>query len=85
MHQVIMYTSDTCPYCVQAKRLLAQHGVFATEINIDNDPARRADMVAITQRRSVPQIFIGDRHVGGFDDLAALQRAGRLASMLAPA
>ncbi|WP_026354912.1 glutaredoxin 3 [Massilia niastensis] len=82
MNHVIMYSSDTCGYCRLAKRLLAQRGVTAEEINVDLDPARRVEMMARTGRRSVPQIFIGERHIGGFDELAALERAGELALLL---
>jgi glutaredoxin 3 len=85
MQEVTMYTTDTCPYCVQAKRLLADKGVRAKEINIDADPARLAEMIGITRRRSVPQIFIGATHVGGYDDLSALARAGKLDALLATA
>ena len=84
MASVVMYASAICPYCVQAERLLAAKGVTGiTKIRIDEDPARRDEMIARTGRRTVPQIFIGDRHVGGYDDLAALDRAGGLLPLLA--
>jgi len=81
---VTMYTTGACPYCIQAERLLAAKGVTdVTRIRIDIEPARRAEMVERTGRRTVPQIYVGDHHVGGYDDLAALDRAGRLAALLA--
>lgn len=84
MANVIMYCTAVCPYCVRAEMLLKQRGV--TEINkirIDQDPSQRAVMMERTGRRTVPQIYIGDTHVGGYDDLAALDRAGGLAPLLA--
>jgi len=84
MSNVVMYSTAICPYCVQAERLLAAKGVTdITRIRVDLDPARRDEMIARTGRRTVPQIFIGDRHVGGFDDLAALDHAGGLVPLLA--
>jgi glutaredoxin 3 len=84
MSHVVMYATAVCPYCVQAERLLAAKGVKdVTKIRVDQDPARRDEMIARTGRRTVPQIFIGDRHVGGYDDLAALDRAGGLVPLLA--
>lgn len=78
-----MYATGNCPYCVQAERLLAARGVTEiTKIRIDLDPARRDEMMHRTRRRSVPQIYIGDRHVGGYDDLAALELAGKLEGLL---
>jgi len=83
---VTMYSTAVCPYCLQAERLLASKGVKdITKIRVDQDPARRDEMIARTGRRTVPQIFIGDTHVGGFDDLAALDHAGKLAPLLAGA
>jgi glutaredoxin 3 len=80
---VTMYATAICPYCVQAERLLKSKGVTAiTKIRVDEDPARRDEMIARTGRRTVPQIYIGDTHVGGYDDLAALERAGKLAPLL---
>jgi len=80
---VTMYATGTCPYCVQAERLLAARGVTGiTKIRIDLDPARREEMMRRTCRRSVPQIYIGERHVGGYDDLAALELAGKLEGLL---
>jgi glutaredoxin 3 len=84
MSNVVMYSTAVCPYCVQAERLLAAKGVKdITKIRVDQDPARRDEMIARTGRRTVPQIFIGGRHVGGYDDLAALDRAGGLLPLLA--
>ena len=84
MQPVRMYTTQWCPYCQQAKQLLAQRGVAAIdEIRIDEQPAERAAMVQLTGRRTVPQIFIGSTHVGGCDDLMALDRSGGLAALLA--
>lgn len=81
---VTMYSTGVCPYCVQAERLLASKGVTEiTKVRVDQDPARRDEMIARTGRRTVPQIYIGDTHVGGYDDLAALERAGKLAPLLA--
>ncbi|MCS7101210.1 MAG: glutaredoxin 3 [Burkholderiaceae bacterium] len=85
MHtKVLMYTSAVCPYCQRAEALLRARGVTAIEkIRVDLEPARREEMIARTGRRTVPQIFIGATHVGGFDDLSALDREGRLAPLLA--
>jgi glutaredoxin 3 len=78
-----MYTTQVCPYCLQAKALLKQRGVQAIdEIRIDLDPAQREQMMQATGRRTVPQIYIGDTHVGGCDDLVALDRAGGLVPLL---
>lgn len=80
---VKMYTTEYCPYCVRAKALLKQRGVEAiNEIRVDLHPAEREAMVAVTGRRTVPQIFIGDVHVGGCDDLVALDQHGRLQALL---
>lgn len=83
MPSVKMYTTQVCPYCQRAKMLLKQRGVSTIEeIRIDLDPAQRDEMMAITGRRTVPQIFIGDTHVGGCDDLVALDQRGGLTPML---
>ena len=83
MNPVRMYTTQVCPYCVRAKSLLKERGVAAIdEVRIDLDPAQREHMMQITGRRTVPQIFIGDTHVGGCDDLIALDRAGGLMPLL---
>jgi glutaredoxin 3 len=81
---VRMYATGVCPYCVRAEALLKARGVATIEkIRVDLDPTRRDEMVAQTGRRTVPQIYIGDTHVGGYDDLAALDRAGGLLPLLA--
>lgn len=78
MEQATIYSSDFCGYCHMAKQLLAQRGIPFHEITVDDDPALRAEMTARSGRRTTPQIFFGERHVGGFDDLAALDRSGGL-------
>lgn len=81
---VLMYSTAVCPFCIRAEQLLKRKGVDAIEkIRVDLEPARREEMMARTGRRSVPQIFIGNTHVGGFDDLAALDQAGGLDPLLA--
>lgn len=81
---VLMYTTAVCPYCVRAKQLLSARGVTAIEeVRVDLDPDRRDEMMQKTQRRTVPQIYIGDTHVGGCDDLYALDAAGKLLPLLA--
>jgi glutaredoxin 3 len=83
MQHVKMYTTAVCPYCVRAKQILKAKGVEQIEeIRIDTDPAQREEMMAITSRRTVPQIFIGQTHVGGCDDLMALDARGGLVSLL---
>ena len=77
--RVVMYTSAVCPYCVRAERLLDAKGVTNIEkIRVDLDPEQKIDMMQKTGRRTVPQIYVGDTHVGGFDDWYALDQAGRL-------
>ena len=84
MAKVLMYSTGACPFCVMAERLLRAKGVAEIEkVRVDLEPARRMEMVERTGRRTVPQIYVGDRHVGGYDDLAALDRAGGLDSLLA--
>lgn len=81
--RVIMYTTAVCPYCVRAERLLESKGVTGLEkIRVDLDPEQRVLMMQKTGRRTVPQIYIGDTHVGGFDDLYALDQAGGLPPLL---
>lgn len=82
MAQILMYTTAVCPYCVAAKNFLKQRGKTWTEVRVDTDFARRREMIDRSQRTSVPQIFIGDTHVGGFDDMVALDRAGGLQPLL---
>ena len=80
---VLMYTTAVCPYCIRAKKLLAERGVTQIEeVRVDLDPERRDEMMLKTKQRTVPQIFIGDTHVGGCDDLHALDRAGKLKPLL---
>lgn len=84
MKPVEIYTTPTCPYCIAAKRLLSKKGVAFTEIDVSGDPALRAAMMQrAAGRRTVPQIFIGGAHVGGCDDLHALDHDGKLDPMLA--
>ncbi|WP_017937553.1 glutaredoxin 3 [Zestomonas thermotolerans] len=82
MPEVVIYSSDWCPYCIRAKQLLSSKGVEFTEIRVDGQPQVRAEMAAKAGRTSVPQIWIGATHVGGCDDLYALERAGRLDALL---
>jgi glutaredoxin 3 len=83
MNKVVMYSTAVCPYCVRAEALLRRKGVIEIEkIRIDLDPAQRDHMMEITGRRTVPQIFIADTHVGGCDDLYALDHAGKLDTLL---
>jgi glutaredoxin 3 len=83
MAKVSMYTTAVCPFCQMAERLLRAKGVAAIDkIRVDLDPQRRIEMMERTGRRTVPQIYIGETHVGGYDDLAALDRAGRLDVLL---
>lgn len=84
MQPVTLYTTPFCGYCAAAKRLLSAKGVSYSEIDVSSDPARRAEMIKrASGGRTVPQIFIGETHVGGFDDMNALERAGRLDRLLA--
>ena len=81
LSSIVIYTSAICPYCVAAKNFLKSKGLDWTEIRIDLDMAERQRMVALAKRTSVPQIFVGDVHVGGYDDLMALHRAGKFESL----
>jgi glutaredoxin 3 len=84
MPKIMMYATAICPFCVQAERLLRAKGVANIDkVRVDLEPARRVEMMQKTGRRTVPQIYIGSRHVGGYDDLVALDRAGGLAPLLA--
>ncbi len=86
MPQVTVYSSPFCPYCFMAKKLLQQKGVAFDEVDVVAQPSRRTEMTERAGgRTSVPQIFIGDTHVGGNDDLQALDRAGKLDALLSPA
>ena len=82
--RVLMYSTAVCPFCVRAEQLLRARGVSEIEkVRVDLDPARRLEMIEKTARRTVPQIYIGDTHVGGCDDLIALDHAGKLVPLLA--
>lgn len=82
MKRVKIYTTPICPYCVRAKRLLDAKGVAYEEIDVSGDDRARIDLAERTGRRTVPQIFIGEQHVGGSDELHALDRAGKLDALL---
>lgn len=82
MAKVIIYTTQICPYCDFAKQLLDKKNVTYQEIRVDTDADQRATMERLSQRRTVPQIFINDQSIGGFDDLAALDKAGKLDNLL---
>jgi glutaredoxin 3 len=84
MAKIVMYATGVCPFCLMAERLLKSKGVSEIEkIRVDLEPQRRQEMMERTGRRTVPQIYVGDRHVGGYDDLAAHDRAGGLDPLLA--
>jgi glutaredoxin 3 len=82
MARVLMYVTAACPFCQSAERLLLEKGVRIEKVRVDLEPARRAEMTQKSGRRSVPQIWIGERHVGGCDDLYALEREGKLDPLL---
>jgi glutaredoxin 3 len=82
MADVLIYTTSACPYCVQAKRLLSHKGVPYQEIDVSGDAARRQEMMQASGRRTVPQIFIGEQSIGGFDELYALEQSGELDTLL---
>ena len=82
MSEILIYTADRCPYCVMAKRLLDKKQATYTEINVDAKAGMREEMMHKTKRRTVPQIYIGELHVGGFDDLYALEQAKQLDDLL---
>ena len=81
-HAIEMYANASCPFCVAARNLLRSKDVTWTEVSVDAQPDRRAEMVSRSGRRTVPQIFIGERHIGGFDDLQALDEEGALDRLL---
>jgi glutaredoxin 3 len=83
MPKVLMYCTASCPYCVAAERLLVGKGVPIDKVRVDLEPQRRAEMMKKSGQRTVPQIWIGDRHIGGCDDLHALDDAGELDPLLA--
>jgi glutaredoxin 3 len=82
MLKIVIYTANLCPYCTMAKKLFDKKGVTYSEINVDAKPGLRQEMMQQTRRRTVPQIFIGDLHIGGFDDLYALETKKELDSLL---
>ena len=82
---ITLYTSAICPYCVAAKNFLKSKGLSWTEVRIDTDPVERENMMARAKRTSVPQIFVGDVHVGGFDDMMALHRDGKFEPLVSGA
>lgn len=83
MHDIVMYTTLTCPYCRAAEQLLHNRGIKdITFVRVDLDPGKRVEMTELTGRRTVPQIYIGARHVGGFDDLQAMDHSGELNQLL---
>lgn len=81
---IVMYATTSCPFCVAARRLLRERDLTWTEVSVDIDPDKRAEMMSRSGRHTVPQIFIGDTHVGGFDDLDALDQEGGLDRLLKP-
>jgi glutaredoxin 3 len=84
MARILMYSTGVCPFCLMAERLLRSKGVAAIEkVRVDLEPQRKDEMIERTGRRTVPQIYVDDRHIGGYDDLAALDRAGGLDPLLA--
>lgn len=84
MAKVIVYTNDNCPYCRMAKELLSQRHIAYEEIRIDLDDSKKEEMMRLSNRRTVPQIFINDQSIGGYDDLAALAKSGKLDGLLKP-
>lgn len=82
MSNIVMYTTQFCPYCVRANQLLASKDVAVKEVRVDLNPEERVKMMRLSGRRTVPQIWIGDTHVGGFDELWALDRKGELEPLL---
>ncbi len=84
MSAVILYTTRFCPYCIRAKRLLDAKGVDYTDIAVDEEPEKRLEMMQRSGRRTVPQIWIGEHHIGGCDELHALDMRGELDALLAP-
>jgi len=82
MPEIVIYTGSLCPYCTMAKRLLDRKGATYTEIDVDSEPHLRQELMQRTKRRTIPQIFIGERHIGGFDDLHALDMKKELDPLL---
>jgi len=84
MSKVVVYSKENCPYCVLAKELLAKRHIAFEEVRIDLDDSKREEMMRLSNRRTVPQIFINNQSVGGYDDLAALVKSGKLDGLLNP-
>jgi glutaredoxin 3 len=84
MPNITIYTTAVCPYCVAAKRLLAARGIAYKEEDVSGDDAKRSWLVQATGRRTVPQVFIGEQAIGGYDELSALDQSGKLGQMLNP-
>jgi glutaredoxin 3 len=84
-HDIVIYSTAWCPFCVRAKMLLDRKGAKYTEIKVDQEPAKRVEMMQRSGRRTVPQIFFGNHHIGGCDELYALERQGQLDTLLEPA
>lgn len=82
MTKVVVYSSEPCPYCIQAKKLLDRKNIAFEEVRVDLNPEKRDEMVSLSGRQTVPQIFINDKPIGGFDDLWALEQSGELDSLL---
>lgn len=82
MAKVVMYTKDHCPYCKMAKTLLTAKNIAFEEIHVDQDPEKLEEMMRLSKQRTVPQIFINDKPIGGYDDLAALAKSGKLDGLL---
>jgi glutaredoxin 3 len=82
MPEILIYTTKICPYCIMAKKLLDRKGAKYTELNVDEKDGLREEMMAKTKRRTVPQIYIGDLHIGGFEELYALEQGKKLDSLL---
>ena len=82
MNNITIYTTAWCPYCIRAKMLLDNKGAEYTEIRVDQDPVKRQEMMELSKQRTVPQIFIGETHVGGCDDMFALEHQGKLDPLL---
>ncbi|WP_020681119.1 glutaredoxin 3 [Marinobacterium rhizophilum] len=83
MNDILIYTTAWCPFCIRAKMLLDRKGATYTEIKVDEEPAKRVEMMQRSNRRTVPQIFFGDSHIGGCDELYSLERQSKLDALLA--
>lgn len=83
MQKIVIYSKSWCPFCVQAKRLLASKKIDFTEIDVEREPAKMQEMIKSSGRRTVPQVWVGDTHIGGCDDLFAAEKQGKLDKLLA--